>query len=276
MKAMAYPPSPGGLPPQTALMSRRALFTDTHAVIPRGTMTDIVTSFWPGWRNSRAWVLARPLTGFAETFTQAIVEVGPGGGAEKAELEPDGESVLFVTEGQVTLHGPSTSAFLLPGSYAYQPPGYDWSLTNESKQKAVMTLIRKAYQRVPGIAPPQPVIVHEAEIEPEYLLDSAGAWGTKRFVDPTDLAHDMHVNIVEFLPGGTIPFPETHVMEHGIYVLEGTGTYMLNQTHVQVEAGDFLWLRAFCPQACTASGPGRFRYLLYKDVNRAMPLKLGR
>jgi len=31
-------------------------------------------------------------------------------------------------------------------------------------------------------------------------------------------------------------------------------------------------LRAFCPQACYAGGPGRFRYLLYKDVNRHMEL----
>jgi (S)-ureidoglycine aminohydrolase len=29
-----------------------------------------------------------------------------------------------------------------------------------------------------------------------------------------------------------------------------------------------MWLRAFCPQACYAGGPTRFRYLLYKDVNR--------
>ncbi|MBB2684634.1 UNVERIFIED_ORG: glyoxylate utilization-related uncharacterized protein [Rhizobium etli] len=28
-----------------------------------------------------------------------------------------------------------------------------------------------------------------------------------------------------------------------------------------------MWVRAFCPQACYAGGPGRFRYLLYKDVN---------
>ena len=32
--------------------------------------------------------------------------------------------------------------------------------------------------------------------------------------------------------------------------------------------GDFMCLRTFCPQACYAGGPGRFRYLLYKDVNR--------
>ena len=33
-------------------------------------------------------------------------------------------------------------------------------------------------------------------------------------------------------------------------------------------AGDFIWMRAFCPQACYAGGPEDFRYLLYKDVNR--------
>ena len=41
---------------------------------------------------------------------------------------------------------------------------------------------------------------------------------------------------------------------------------------VEVEAGDFMWLRAFCPQACYAGGPMPFRYLLYKDVNRHVPL----
>ena len=33
------------------------------------------------------------------------------------------------------------------------------------------------------------------------------------------MRHDMHVNIVTFEPGGVIPFLETHVMEHGLYVL---------------------------------------------------------
>ena len=95
-----------------------------------------------------------------------------------------------------------------------------------------------------------------------------GVWSTTRFVEIDDLRHDMHVNIVNFQPGGTIPFPETHVMEHGLYVLEGKAVYLLNTDWVEVEAGDFMWLRAFCPQACYAGGPGRFRYLLYKDVNR--------
>ena len=80
----------------------------------------------------------------------------------------------------------------------------------------------------------------------------------------------MHVTIVSFEPGCVIPFLETHVMEHGLYVLEGKGVYNLNQDWIEVEAGDYMWLRAYCPQACYSGGDGIFRYLLYKDVNRHM------
>ena len=105
------------------------------------------------------------------------------------------------------------------------------------------------------------------------MPDTGDRWGTTRFVEPDDLQHDAHVNIVTFQPGGLIPFEETHVMEHGLYVREGRAAYKLNQDWVEVEAGDFMWLRAYCPQACYAAGPGRFRYLLYKDVNRHAKLR---
>lgn len=84
----------------------------------------------------------------------------------------------------------------------------------------------------------------------------------------------MHVNIVNFEPGGVIPFAETHMIAHGLYVLEGKAVYRFNQDWVEVEvaAGDYMWLRAFYLQACYAIDPGRFRYLLYTDVNRHMPL----
>ena len=132
--------------------------------------------------------------------------------------------------------------------------------------------IRKAYQAVDGLDHPEAFFTNEAALEPIPMPDTNGAWATTRFVDPSDLRHDFHVNIVTFQPGGTIPFAETHVMEHGLYVLEGKAVYRLNQDWVEVEAGDYMWLRAFCPQACYAGGPGQFKYLLYKDVNRHMPL----
>ena len=119
-----------------------------------------------------------------------------------------------------------------------------------------------------GIDAPTAFVVNEQDIEPTVMPDTQGKWATTRFVDAADMRHDMHVTIVTFQPGGVIPFPETHVMEHGLYVLEGKAVYKLNQDWVEVEAGDFMWLRAFCPQACYAGGASPFRYLLYKDVNR--------
>lgn len=50
----------GGHPPQTNLLSDRAIFTEAYAIIPKGVMRDIVTSYLPFWTNTRLWVLSRP------------------------------------------------------------------------------------------------------------------------------------------------------------------------------------------------------------------------
>ena len=44
-------------------------------MIPRGTLSDITASRLPHWDDTRLWVIARPLSGFAETFSQYVVEV---------------------------------------------------------------------------------------------------------------------------------------------------------------------------------------------------------
>ena len=262
-----YAPT-GGHPSQTELTTNRAVFTEAYAVLPRGTMRDIVTSLLPFWDKTRLWVIARPLSGFAETFSQYIVEVSPGGGSEHPEADPGAESVLFLMEGElcVTLDGEKHD--MGPGGYGFIPPGADWQIQATGDTAARFHWIRKAYQRVDGIELPAPFFTSDTEVPGIEMPGTNGAWTTQRFADPTDIRHDMHVNIVNFEPGGAIPFPETHVMEHGIYVLEGKAVYLLNQDWVEVQEGDFMWLRAFCPQACYAGGPGRFRYLLYKDVNR--------
>jgi (S)-ureidoglycine aminohydrolase len=212
-------------------------------------------------------VLARPLSGFAETFSQYVVEVGPEGGTDRPEDDARAEGVLFVVDGSPTLVVDGTDHELRPGSYAYLPPRTSWRLRNRTAATTTFHWIRKAYEAVDGVDVPEPFVTHEDDVPPEPM-PGTDAWLTQRFVDPDDLRHDMHVNIVTFEPGGSIPFPETHVMEHGLYVLEGKAVYLLNKDWVEVQAGDFMWLRAFCPQACYAGGPGRFRYLLYKDVNR--------
>ena len=251
------------------------MFTEAYAVIPKGTFSDIVTSFLPFWEGSRFWILARPLSGFAETFSQYIGEVQPGGGSDQPETDPRAEAVLFIVEGQLTLDLDGSAHLMEEGGYAYLPPGVRWSLRNTANRPARFHWIRKAYQAVVGLDSPEAFVTNEKDIASSPMPETDGAWATTRFVELSDLRHDMHVTIVTLQPGAVIPFTETHVMEHGLYVLEGKGVYRLNQEWVEVEAGDFMWLRAFCPQGCYAGGPGPFRYLLYKDVNRHMPLTLG-
>ena len=275
MSAPTYFAPIGGHPAQTELLTDRAVFTEAYAVIPRRVMRDIVTSYLPFWTKTRLWVIARPLTGFAETFSQYVMEVEPGGGSEAPESDPAAQGALFVMEGRFTVTIEGTAHALVPGSLAYLPAGCRWTLRNDGDAPARFHWIRKIYEAVPGIEKPEAFVANETEIAPTPMPGTDGRWATTRFVDPADLRHDMHVTIVTFEPGGVIPFCETHVMEHGLYVLEGKAVYRLNRDWVEVEAGDFMWLRAFCPQACYAGGPGRFRYLLYKDVNRHMPLRLG-
>ncbi|MEP5758831.1 MAG: bifunctional allantoicase/(S)-ureidoglycine aminohydrolase [Litoreibacter sp.] len=262
----------GGHPNQEQLLTDRAVFTEAYAVIPKGTMRDIVTSFLPFWDDTRLWVLSRPLSGFAETFSQYIMEVSPGGGSNNPETDPKAEAVLFIVEGTATLKIDGQKHSLTPGGYAYLPPSTNWTLHNAGNETLRFHWIRKAYVAVEGLPMPDVIITNENDIAPTVMPETDGKWATTRFVDPADMRHDMHVNIVTFEPGAVIPFLETHVMEHGLYVLEGKAVYRLNKDWVEVEAGDYMWLRAFCPQACYAGGPKKFRYLLYKDVNRHMSL----
>ncbi|MGL4636099.1 MAG: (S)-ureidoglycine aminohydrolase, partial [Beijerinckiaceae bacterium] len=103
MSDRTYHSAVGGLPPQTQLMTGRAVFTEAYAVIPKGVMSDIVASLLPHWVNTRAFILARPLSGFAETFSQYIMEVGPKGGSQTPEPDAGAQAAIFVVEGRIDL-----------------------------------------------------------------------------------------------------------------------------------------------------------------------------
>ncbi|MDF2830747.1 MAG: hypothetical protein K0R01_4030 [Mycobacterium sp.] len=231
MTTPSYYTPRGGLPPQTDLLTDRAIVTEAYTVIPRGVFSDIVTSVFPEWTETRAWIVNRPVAGGATTYYQAIVEVKPGGGAQRPEPQPEVQSFLFVTSGALTVDYEAVEGHTVSVKFG-----------------------------------------NEQDIEPSAMPGTDGKWRTTRMLDPQDLGYDMHVNVVTFEPGATIPFAETHVMEHGLLMLEGKAVYHLNGDWVEVQAGDFLSLRAFCPQACYAGGPSNFRYLLYKDVNRQIML----
>lgn len=262
----AFPP--GGLPAQTEEPAQAgAVFTSAYVFMPASVMRDIVTSLLPGWTRTRAWILARPLSGFAETFAQYAVEVGSGGGSGSPEPDPQAQAALLVASGEMTLTLDGQIHQLATGSYAYIPPGKAWTVMNAGQDTLQFHWVRKRWIPAPELSPPDPILGSDIEEQIDWMPGTKD-WGTTRWVNPQDLRHDMHVNIVTFQPGGRIPFAETHVMEHGLYVLQGTARYLLNQDWVTVGPGDFMWLRAWCPQACFATGDIPFRYLLYKDVNR--------
>ncbi|MEP1354392.1 MAG: bifunctional allantoicase/(S)-ureidoglycine aminohydrolase [Tateyamaria sp.] len=270
MSTYAFPP--GGHPAQDKSPVGTAVFTQAYAVIPAETQRDIVTSFLPGWAGTRAWILARPLSGFAETFAQYAIELAPEGGSNDPEPDKDAQAILFVAKGTAHLTVGATVHVMTPGSYAYIPSGAQWTLFNRGDVPCGVHWVRKRYVQGDGLTLPEPIVTHETDVKAVPMPGTNGAWATQRFVDPLDLRHDCHVNLVNFLPGARIPFAETHVMEHGLYVLQGTAEYLLNTDWVSVGPGDFMWLRAFCPQACIATGTEPFRYMLYKDVNRHVPL----
>lgn len=269
---MTTAPPPGGLPPQTALTTQRAALTPAYCLIPRACLSDITASRLPGWRGMRMWVLARPLTGLAETFAHYLLDLAPGGGSDAPEPDGAAQAVLYVGGGEVALGLGGASHAMGPGGYAYLPPGAGWTL--RSGPGARVHWYRKRWTPAPGLHAPAAFITAESERDPVPMPGTEGRWTTTRFVDPDDVAHDMHVNVVTFQPGATIPFEETHVMEHSIHVLQGKAVYKLNADWVEMEAGDTAILRAFCPQCCYAGGPGPFRYLIYKDVNRHVSLGL--
>ena len=147
---MSYYTPQGGLPAQTELLTDRAIVTEAYTVIPKGVLRDIVTSNLPGFTKTRSWILARPIAGFATTFSQLIVEIGPGGGADWPEREEGVEGVVFVTSGELTLELEGDQHVLEAGGYAYLAAGASWAIANEGSEFTSFQWIRKAYEPLDG------------------------------------------------------------------------------------------------------------------------------
>lgn len=147
-------PRAGGHPGQEQLRTDRAIFTNAYAVIPKGTMRDIVASFLPFWDKTRLWVIARPMSGFAQTFSQYIMEVAPGGGSDTPELDAGAKGVLFVVKGTAALTIEDADHTMVEGGYAYIPSGTVWSLHDKSDDMLRFHWVRKAYEAVPGLPAP--------------------------------------------------------------------------------------------------------------------------
>lgn len=222
---------------------------DTHVVGPV-----------PGWSGTEHILLVGPPMG--ARFTMALA--GMSAGAVAGPPPPGAGRAVYVLEGELILEAEGAPTRLGPGHFAYLPPDASHALTAPAGARACV--IDKPYVETPG-APRGVRVTGDAAAHPaQPLLGDPSLRVTQLLPDHPAL--DLALNLMTFDPGASLPFTETHVMEHGLLVLEGTLVYRLGDAWYPIGAGDAVWMGPFCPQWCCAYGPGPATYLIYKDWNR--------
>lgn len=265
---------------QNQLLGSRARVKDRYALIP---LEGIPFSRLPEWPRAQVQVLAAPSLG--ADFAQYRIELDPETFGEHP-VDGETEHFLFILSGDAELwieqYAPedesaaeiedepaqTSSHSLAPGGYALIPPTAGYRLT--ARTGVTLLLLRKLYEPAPGVPLFDPVVGNENEVKGEVYLGDEGAH--LQSLIPDEFAFDMAMNIFTFETGHSLPVTETHVMEHGLYVLAGKGLYYLDETWMEVEQDDFIWMGPFCPQSYYATGPTPTRYLYYKNVNREIEL----
>jgi (S)-ureidoglycine aminohydrolase len=220
-----------------------------------------VLSTLPNLRDTHVQVLVTPQLG--ARFVQHELLMQPGGGTIKP-ADDRLEHFLFVLEGGVELAVGGAASQLDDGGYAWLPPGMAFELQNHKPSASRVLWLRRRYEGVDGLTVPGPIIANEKDVaalpEDTYL--------EQHLVPYENSAFDMAVNLLSFEPGVYFSFAESHVMEHGLYMLAGRGIYWLNGDYHEVQANDFIYMAPYCPQFFYATGWETGRYLVYKEVNR--------
>ena len=250
--------------PWQGLVGSRAVVESRYAILPPD---GIPAGVLPEWTSTEARILAGPALG--ARFAMYLLDVAAGGGTKQA-LPPGIEAFYFLLEGRARLDLGDKSHDLAPGGFAYLGPGSRLALA--AAGPARMLGLKKVYEPLGGRAPADRV-GRESEVAGEPFMGAEELRLQKLL--PDEPPYDLAMNIFTFPPGSSLPVIETHVMEHGLYMLEGQGLYYLGDTWREVKAGDFIWMGPYCPQGFFATGSGPARYIYYKNVNRDVELQSG-
>ena len=205
----------------------------------------------------------------------AVVHAAPALGAKftmyTAELEASGQlgptamqRFVFVLKGELTLEVKGKTTRLAPNGFAYLPVGLSHRIYAAANARAAV--IEKPFVALDGVNAPSLVTGREKSVRPQPLMGDSDVM--VRMLIPGDTAFDLAVNTMTYVPGATLPMVESHVMEHGLLMLDGAGIYRLGDDWHPVSAGDFIWMGPYCPQWFCALGKTPARYLIYKDWNR--------
>lgn len=220
-----------------------------------------VFSQLPYFNGVQAQVLATPQLG--ARFVQHELTINAGGSTTKP-VEEDLEQFFYLLEGDLQLNLNGKTHPMVAGSFFWLPPHQPYAFANASEGDARALWIRRRYVEIEGVKIPAPIIAHESDVAAEPV----DTYMEQHLTPYEQLGFDMGINIQVFEPGVYFSFVESHIMEHGLYMLEGRGIYWLNQDFMEVQKDDFIYMAPFCSQFFYATGWDKSAYLLYKDVNR--------
>jgi (S)-ureidoglycine aminohydrolase len=239
----------------------------TRTVVKRNyaliTPDGFVPSVLPGWKNAVVIIHIAPVMGgprFAQ-LTITLDETSTGAGSTGAL-----EHFYYVQTGDCIVQINGKKQELTTGSYLFLPPKTKFQFSGASKGTKLIVFQKKleplAGEKTPGV-----LAGHASAIEGKPFLGHKDA--RLQVLLPDHPSFDMAVNIFTYDSGATLPFVETHIMEHGLLMLSGQGIYRLGADRHRVTAGDIIWMASYCPQWFIAQGKTKSSYIYYKDVNRA-------
>ncbi|HMJ32981.1 MAG TPA: hypothetical protein VK501_03605 [Baekduia sp.] len=193
-----------------------------------------------------------------------LVSLSAGGGTVRT-VEAGFETFVYGLDGTTVLLADGAEHPLGPGAFAYVPESTAYDLRAGATAGRVL-VVKRRYEGHPGHDAPAAISGHRDD---EPFAETAVPGFTRRELLPVgDPAWDFNMSLLRFAPGVGLDKIEVHDEEHGLYMTEGGGTYMLGSEAHQVADGDFIYMAPYCPQGFTAGPGGPAEYLLYKDVWR--------
>lgn len=251
--------------PSELLSTRAVVKPGLYAVIPKD---GLVNNVIPNIKDCRVSIVASPKMG--ASFVQYIIDANVNGGTTTPFAKEDRiESFIYCVNGTLDIKIGEKEYKLTDGGYAFAPAGTGISFKNVGKNNSKLLLYKQVYIPLEGM---------EAEIcvgnvnDIEYKIYDEMENVYIKDLLPTHLGYDMNMHILSFEPGGCHPIVETHVQEHGAYVLSGEGMYLLDDKWMGIKKEDFIWFGPYVAQCAYGVGRELFSYIYSKDCNRDVTL----
>ncbi len=245
--------------PNDLLSSRAFVKPGLWAVIPKDGLVNNVIPIIEGCKVS---IVASPKMG--ASFVQYVAEAEDNGGTtETWANEENIESFIYCISGRLSVKIGDEEKTLTDGGYGFAPAGTGISFKSSGKSK--LLLYKQIYIPIEGKSAYR-VWGNTNDIE-YRIYDNMENVFIKDLL-PVDTAFDMNMHILSFEPGGCHPIVETHVQEHGAYILSGEGMYYMDDRWMGIKKDDFMWFGPYVPQCAYGVGREQFAYIYSKDCNR--------